>query len=363
MEVLASMFVICIGLLGVLAVIPYGAYQTAKARNAENTSWILDAAVKELEATGMAKPENWKIMPSGGGRIELQTNSVISPSNDTGNPPSPPTIYYNNTGTSDQWLNCSRYFMVDPFDSAGTPDPSNHIYKVGVHFDNRPIFCNRMTGQDDLVYTTHSDKRTDFSGQGNKILSSGQYTCFFMFRPEPTTTYLASSPSNLNGVPWTNIENNVNIDILGCYNRVPGNERTVYAHIVGSAGSDDYDEMLNGAAITFRSSSAEDLDLSQTKYIFISWVGSWDSSSNRFYIEGVWGKIVNATNIVTESIVVDVYTPTAIPTTYKRTVFVTGNLPNNNYFPKPPAEPNRTAVYGLIIPGVMYHKRVTATIR
>jgi hypothetical protein len=325
MEVLASMFVICIGLLGVLAVIPYGAYQTAKARNAENTSWILDAAVKELDVMELAKPENWKITLIGGS-VALQTNLAIDNDNDPTTLPTGGTqIYYNNTTTSEQWLDCSRYFMVDPFDNAGTSDPSSHIYKVGVHFDNHSLFRDRMTGQDDLVYTIHSDKRTDFSGQNNKILSSGQYTWFFMFRPEVKSSYTPVDPNWLTRVPWSEIEETADVDILGCYNRVPGSDKEQAVLII-----DPPPILYYGSSISVNIPSG-DYDLKNTtKYVFLSWS---DIPNNR--ANGGWYKVIN----VIES------------TSSTYSVFLT-------FHGTTPPTIGTDNLQMLIIPGVMYHKRV-----
>jgi hypothetical protein len=305
------MFVICIGLLGVLAVIPYGAYQTAKARNAENTSWLLDAAVTDLEVMKLAWPENWKITQTGSTR-KLQTNA----NNGT-------DVYETTT-----LLHCDRYFMVDPFDSAGTPDPIPpggsvpHIYKVGVDFDNRPLFCDRMTGQDDLVYTTHSDKRTDFSGQGDKILSSGQYTWFFMFLP-------TTSNATKTLVSWTSSEphTTADVDILGCYNRVPGNEQPVQP-------STPVLYYNNSISVTI---PLGNYDFKNTKYVFLSWTIVADP-----YVEGGWYKVLYVTE----------------PTSSGQDVFL---KPNGATFYT--GMRSETDFQMLIVPGVMYHKQVNVPIR
>jgi prepilin-type N-terminal cleavage/methylation domain-containing protein len=317
MEVLASMFVICIGLLGVLAVIPYGAYQTAKARNAENTSWMLANAEFDLTTAELAKPENWKIALTNN-TVELRTNAA------TTSTLGGTVIYHNNTTISpSQWLNCSRYLMVDPFDSAGSPDPNAHIYKVGVHFDNRSLFQNLMTGQDDLVYTTHADKRTDFSGQDGKILSSGQYTWFFMFQPRHT----GANPAN---VQWSDVTpGNVNdVDILGCYNRVPGDEQSIQITNPG-----DYVPYYSGSAqITLRSPNAENVDLKNTKYVFLSW-----DVTSPLHADGGWYKIINVTDYD--------------PISQTRLVFLSEKS-GSSY-------PGGINFNVLIIPGVMYHKHIS----
>jgi hypothetical protein len=318
MEVLASMFVICIGLLGVLAVIPYGAYQTAKARNAENTSWILDAAVKELEATGMAKPTNWI--------IESATSLKSTDGTD---------IFLNHP-SNNKYLNCSRFLMVDPFTNISIPiinaSPrrnSDHIFRIGTTFTNPQLFRDRMTGQDDLVYTTHTDKRTDFSGQNNKILSSGQYTWFFMFQPSFDGSPYDGS-STVNYAIYTNVASSTdvdviqtaNVDILGCYNRVPGSEHEQVVLITSAP------LLYYGDSISVNIPSG-DYDLKNTKYVFLSW------NVAASVIDSGWYKVINATESTGSTC--DVFLKRHEGTLYSGT---------------------GSNLQMLIIPGVMYHKRV-----
>jgi hypothetical protein len=348
--------VICIGLLGVLAVIPYGAYQTAKARNAENTSWLLANAEKDIVVAEMAKPTNWITVGS-----TLQSLGA-----------SPVNVFENNASNSDKRFNCSYFLMIDPFSS--NPIANDHIFQIGTNFipPQPQLFKERMMGQDDLVYTTHSDKRTDFSGQNNKILSSGQYTWLFMFRPKFDDDPLSPSPvSGVSQVNWAindDVFATTDIDILGCYNRIPDEARTVYAQYVSYDNPfDDYNPLLNGAAITFRSSSAEELDVSKTKYIFISWPRH-RGNPTLHHVEGCWCKIINATEIEEQN-------PPVISRSYKRTIYVTGVPPFVPHYgsglggitvpPYPEGLPNYMegggnyiVIRGLIIPGVMYHKRI-----
>jgi hypothetical protein len=309
MEVLASMFVICIGLLGVLAVIPYGAYQTAKAKNAENTAWLLDAAVKDLQAMELAKPENW-----------TQTQFTLGA-----------TLIFDPT-SADKELNCSKFFMIDPFNDVDLS--LDHIYRIGATFTHRQLFRDRMTGQDDLVYTIHTDKRTDFSGQNNKILSSGQYTWFFMFRPNVSTSYLpgGNPPTSLLAVPWTYVESNVDIDILGCYNRVPGIEQSIPIIIPPSPPPLPY-SVYNSNSILVNIPYG-DYDWKNTKYVFLSWLHTSEPRS-----DGGWYKVINVMESTGSTC--DVFLTHHVGSTY----------------------PELVDFQILIIPGVMYHKRISATIK
>jgi hypothetical protein len=99
---------------------------------------------------------------------------------------------------------------------------------------------------------------------------------------------------------------------------------------------------MNGAQITIRSDSAEKLDLKTTTYIFFSW-NILDGGSFH-HADGTWCKIVNAAEVEQAPL-----TFGGITTVFKRTIFVTPNL----NFPT-----GTSKLEALIIPGVLYHKRV-----
>ena len=146
LEVLAAIFVVSIGLLGVLAVIPFGAYQVSKAQHAEYASNMLANAAEEILIRNMAHPTSWQTVPA--------------------------------TAT----LDCTKFIWFEPQELLVSP---LHIFHV---LDTR--WQETMRGQDDLVFTPHDDKRPDFSGQANKIQSSGKYTWFFTYIPQNTVGYL-----------------------------------------------------------------------------------------------------------------------------------------------------------------------------
>jgi len=81
LEVLAAIFVIAIGLLGVLAVIPFGAFQVSKANHAEYASNMLANAAEEIIIREIAKPTEWgfnsPIGTAGPGPIEEDEDSRI----------------------------------------------------------------------------------------------------------------------------------------------------------------------------------------------------------------------------------------------------------------------------------------------
>lgn len=161
LEVLAAIFVVSIGLLGVLAVIPFGAFQVSKAQHAEYAANMLANAAEEIVIREMAKSDSWNTTPL------------------------PP-------------LDGTKFIWVEP----GKTVVINHIAYV-----SEQKWLELMRGQDDLVYKTYDDKRPDFIDQNGeiKIQSSGKYTWFFTYLP-------------------LEHEDTVTVDVLACYNRVSSDD-------------------------------------------------------------------------------------------------------------------------------------------
>ena len=135
LEVLAELFVVSIGLLGVLAVIPFGAYQVSKANHAEYASNMLVNAAEEILIREMVS-----------------------------------------TGDSD------KFVWFEPHNKSIIPDHISYIVDENLK--------EIMRGQDNLVYTAYADKRPDFrkDDDGKPVIqSSGKYTWFFTYLPTEDT--------------------------------------------------------------------------------------------------------------------------------------------------------------------------------
>jgi len=271
LEVLAAIFVVSIGLLGVLAVIPFGAFQVSKARHAEYASNMLANAAEEIFIREMAKPESWGIS-------EVLT-SAGTPVFQKQNLPENPT------------LNCTKFLWIEPRTMI---DPAQHIFCIGATFEPEE-WQEWMRGQDDLDYTTYKDKRPDFAGQEGKIQSSGKYTWFFTFLPETETD---TNPKT--AVPLTEITSPVAVDVLACYNRVPSDDRQVEPSA--------FSPSRGGGTFTLPASYGE--LLSQTKYVFVTWEKTAE-------LDGTWCKIVFLNK-------------SEPPNPPELTMIVTGGLPNLN---------------------------------
>ena len=254
LEVLAAIFVVAIGLLGVLAVIPFGAYQVSKAQHAEFASNMLANATEEIVIRNMGK-ESW--------------NSVTP--------------------------NYTKFVWCEPHPIFNAPA---HITRALVE-DWKEL----MRGQDDLVYNTYDDKRPDFrKNQDDEVViqSSGKYNWFFTYLPLED-------------------EDEVTADVLACHNRVRSDDVQVQAPDVS------FMPAFKGGKFTFSNGNNLVERLTQTKYVFVTWM---DASK----LNGTWCKIV----------FVDKSNP-ANPQ-----IVVTGSLP----------EESKNDMHVYIPSGVLYHKRV-----
>lgn len=396
-EVLASIFVVSIGLLGVLAVIPFGAFQFSKANHAEYASNMLANAADEIFIRDMAKLKEWGFdIPSGAPevlptqtfnpgtrrfpfningssgnnssgtitaatrifavpriytllecygipvlmRIDIHVESVTEISvSDNGDTYTIDPQHLPESIHSLEAVNCTRFIWFEPHEAV--LPVSGHIFPLpafkpdGARAALIRKWAEPMCGQDDLLYTTYDYKRPDFEGQNNKIQSSGKYTWFFTFLPQPIegwtdgiaiavtpppiavpirsagqdysinlgTTNIRVQLKGRETVPLECVRSTVDADILACYNRVrEDDQQTAIPHAGFSASA-------KGGTFMLPNASYLDL-LSQTKYIFVT----WGTATVTRAPGAAWCKIV--------------FVDKSQPASPK--IIVTGNLPNTN---------------------------------
>ena len=299
LEVLAAIFVISIGLLGVLAVIPFGAFQVSKANHAEYASNMLANAAEEILIRKMANPMSWGLV------VDEQLSSAGIP------------VFKKENQPEKSPLNCTKFLWIEP---QVMSDPPEHIFCIGATFkppdkSGNPTnnWTEWMTGQDDILFTYHSNKRPDLAGQpGDRIQGSGKYTWFFTYLPQPS-----DDNGSLDAVPLGNLVSPVTVDILACHNRVPTDDVQVPdVEFISSSG---------GGRFTFPDTEHLEL-LTQTKYVFVTWE---DAS----ILKGAWCKIVFLDKDERSR---------------KPKIVVTGSLP----------DVPGNGMYVYIPSGVLYHKRL-----
>lgn len=284
MEVLASIFVMSVGLLGILAVIPFGNFQVSKAREAEYCANMLAAARNDIKVSGMMNPTNWT------------------------------------QGLSGNNIDCRLFFALDPLRNNDFGNPGQFY----TQFSGNARFQELARGQDELEYTKHTKYRPDFTGQNGKAVSSGKYTWFATFSVTPKAGY-----TNIAAVESDYWPDKVVVDLLGCYNRIPGEER-----VIPDTAITFRDRYLNGVRLELRSNNKALLDFTGTKYVFVSWDGG-----------GCWARIINSP--------ADYYDD--VNSEFVKEVVL---MPQNGAFPSTLTNPQI-----LIVPGVLYYTQQECTLK
>ncbi|MCL2709337.1 MAG: prepilin-type N-terminal cleavage/methylation domain-containing protein [Planctomycetaceae bacterium] len=299
LEVLAAIFVVSIGLIGVLAVIPFGAFQVSQAKHAEYASNMLANAVVEIEIRELAKPTKW-------GLPDLKSAGE--------------DVFEMAGQSEDTTLNCTKFLWIEPHNMF---DPPQHIFCIGALFGledgTNERWFELMRGQDDLKYKIEGNQRPvlQFHEDG-KPVSTGKYSWFFTYLPEAESSYTGP----MDEVPLGNVERTVAVDVLACYNRVPTDDQQV------EIPRNNFTLSQGGGTFTLLP-NADILELlTQTKYVFVTW------GPPRQVMGGAWCKIVffDKSNASAPKVV------------------VTGALPDRIRWNRP--------MQVLIPSGVLYHKRV-----
>jgi len=288
LEVLAAIFVLAIGLLGVLAVIPFGAFQVSRANHAEYASNMLANAAEEIHIRKMAKPMEWGIPTP-----RLESNNIL--------------VF----ASSPDWLlNCTKFLWIEP---RAMLDPPQHIFCIGTLFEPQEKWSELMRGQDDIEFKINGNDRPYF--HDGKIQSSGRYTWFFTYLPQPIDGFTG----NRSAVPFNDLKSTVDVDILACYNRLPSDDVQV--------PSDDFSPSLGGGTFTLDNTGNLAELLTSTNYVFVTW------GTTPQELGGAWCKVL--------------FLDKSEPATLKLVVMgVTGDLNIGN----------NVQVY--VPSGVLYHKRV-----
>jgi type II secretory pathway pseudopilin PulG len=320
LEVIASMFIICIGLLSVLMVIPYGAFQVTQARNAEYISNMLAAGAEDLKITGWDK------------EITNQAGVGIAPflpstSGDPSTNGKPITI---------------GVHIIDPFVINFPPSNIDYIDIQAVK--NDPIRKEMMTGSDDLKYKLHENARTEITpadpSKPQSPTSSGQYTYFITIKPQEI--FSNEFVDNGNTMKeFTSVK--FTTDLLGCYQRV---EPCFKLELDDKPDSQTF--YFRAAKFTVKGNDR--LDFSTTKYVFVTWKfttpdppANYPEPDTRIILRrGEWCKVVSVGNNKDDNQVITVIA--------NDVVSIKNNAEELNQ--------NMEALEIFVFPGVMYHKRI-----
>jgi hypothetical protein len=278
-------------------VIPYGAFQVSKARNAEYISNMLAAGAEDIQITTIVDDV---LTEKGDDNIGFRDNGTITK----------PFI---------------PIYLVDPLVTSNSYTNVFELVPTG--------FAGLMFGKDDLDYVLRDGARTKMQEYGSdKQQYLKQYSYFVTIK-----TNYAKYNSNTEKV---NVK--FTTDLLGCYKRTDEDVAFMVEPDADPTNSQIYSKAAKLRIIT---SGDRRLDFSTTRYVFITWDKTWLDGGVLTTKCGEWCRVVSVNEVPEVPNRQDIVV-LANEFVSEKNINIAGNL----------AEPNDIKIF--IFPGVMYHKRI-----
>ena len=327
MEVLASIFVLSFGLLGVLSVIPYGMYQAERTGIANHGGNCLRAATEEIKLRSWNDKDVFFYRMTGGNHNRYRESDPY-PAKQTPNINPPftlnsgtyyvncrypivvdPLVVYNTTGNYSQVPTDSYSALSSPYMIAGSTYPLPNVsiarrwawvtsVDPGIPFGTNVMlrlnrdYQNIFLWQEDIDCLQQEEKirsrfltTTQTAGNIPYPISRGKYSWFFMVTPAIKSSYTG----RVDEVPSDEVDG-LTIDVVTCYNRVPGHEQ----YERGYAVTNYLIPTSNGGMIEIDSSSSSiPFDTTETRYALLIGLDSnvTDNPGTARYISR-WYKII-----------------------------------------------------------------------
>ena len=342
-EIMASIMVLCIGLVGVLAAIPFGGFRMSQMSEADNSAAVGRNAVRMMKVNGWGNPKSWIVNNPFAADPSVTYQTVINPVVTSRNLLS---HVFDTDGKThlDSVLDLTYPFVLDPlgaqtyqpYASAFTPGggynlPLLHVCPLpqddgGKYFAPGPRLISwyehNFYQQDDLIagyYETEDD--TEFrprveteskeflDGNSSAVPSfSGRYSWMAFVSPR-------SSSSVIDRCEVSSMTS-VDFDTVVFRDRIIGDEKAFAAQVTGSG--------YQGGVVTIHLSSCRDSDnnvanspedyarvreqLLQTRYILLAGPDdypkavSFDKDKAVRPTKACWYKIANFANVDNETI-------------------------------------------------------------
>ena len=315
-EILAAITVLSIGLVGVLAAIPFGGFRMSQMTEADNSAAVGRNAVRLMRTHGWCNPNNWKLNDlsvgiSGGNlpvvtydsneyKLDLTYPFFIDPrdsSSDSYGNPSALHFYPVNAnsevkgkelvlpyvsplGDNGQMLGSSVFFQVDDFTSGSEVADANDSYRPRLEME----YGNTSFTQ----IPTYNGR---YSWMATVRLKSSR-------EQDLTQTYVSDVVS-------------ADYDAVVFRDRIAGDQRAIAAKLA-TAGYQGGTIELNLTTMVGEGGSDDDYarlreQLAQTRYIMIA--GNDDYRDSGTYVFARWYKIANWANIDETTIRLDVIGP------------------------------------------------------
>ena len=315
-EILAAITVLSIGLVGVLAAIPFGGFRMSQMTEADNSAAVGRNAVRLMRTHGWCNPNNWKLNDlsvgiSGGNlpvvtydsneyKLDLTYPFFIDPrdsSRDSYGNPSALHFYPVNAnsevkgkelvlpyvsplGDNGQMLGSSVFFQVDDFTSGSEVADANDSYRPRLEMEKKTPSKTQIP--------TYNGR---YSWMATVRLKSSR-------EQDLTQTYVSDVVS-------------ADYDAVVFRDRIAGDQRAIAAKLA-TAGYQGGTIELNLTTMVGEGGSDDDYarlreQLAQTRYIMIA--GNDDYRDSGTYVFARWYKIANWANIDETTIRLDVIGP------------------------------------------------------
>ena len=210
LEVLISMFVLAIGIMGVAALIPAGRFEILQGAKADHAGMVGRAAFRELKVRGFLNPTALNpttFLPfawtDSGGTVTYQFDPTnLNPFNPPlFSPPGPPRSGIPDLAVAIDPLGLIATFVEFPKGAKGTlPLALNRVYPNDLFRANHALADPIFRNGDDLVFTASTIKNApsvqQMMGAGAKRASQGDYSWLATLVSEPNRPIPPLTPSN-----------------------------------------------------------------------------------------------------------------------------------------------------------------------
>lgn len=232
-EIMSSILVLSIGLVGVLAAIPFGGFRMAQMSEADNSSLVGRDAVRMMKINGWANPDTWYFKDLTNGNVVANVNSIIG------------------SGTVFAGLNLTYPFFLDPLGS-GSYKPVFHglgntdffytsvsptidtvnVYGLAERYERAfylpdDIMTGYDSSEDETEYRPRLETEEDIVlGNGSIPAFTGRYS------------WMATVYPNSGTAPFYNCQLAdivaADYDVVVMKDRIPGDEKGVKVTVDGS---------------------------------------------------------------------------------------------------------------------------------
>lgn len=321
-EIMASIMVLSIGLVGVLAAIPFGGFRMSQMTEADNSAAVGRNAVRTIRVNGWARPESWLIKNPQNGSYVSNAGSLLYRNADVDYIDSTVPFLLDPLGS----LNFFPYSTV--FSPAGgystslvhvapMPQDENGVYQTANLLALTSWYDYLFYQQDDLIsgYYASEDEaefRPRVETEEKALLDggapevpafSGRYSWMAFVYPKSSAAYVNESP-------FSSVTS-ADFDAVVFHDRIVGDEKAFAAKVDGSG--------YQGGSVTIDLSTCRNSDnnvangvddynrvreqLSQTRYIMLAGPDDFPKASSAsptgsvFPTVARWYKIANFANV------------------------------------------------------------------